>query len=280
MSIVTISRGSYSRGKEVAEALAEELGYECISREILVEASHRFNIPEIQLARALHDSPSIFDHFQGFREQYLDYFKSSFLQRMLEGNVVYHGLAGHFFLQGIDHALKIRINARMSDRVLEEMKREHCSDHKALARLKKDDKERRLWSHRLFGQDTWDSRLYDMVLQVDSLTVQDIVEILAMTVRREQFQETRHSAKQLAKRALLADVKAMAAPVSPHAEVRIVGNSTVELSHLDGRLKCDADARRSFTDKVRKELEIDQVIFREPPQADRAHINTFYNLDL
>jgi hypothetical protein len=46
MSIVTISRGSYSRGKEVAEKVAQKLGYECISRDILLETSEQFNIPE------------------------------------------------------------------------------------------------------------------------------------------------------------------------------------------------------------------------------------------
>jgi len=36
MSIITISRGSYSRGKEVAVKLAQALGYECLSRDILL----------------------------------------------------------------------------------------------------------------------------------------------------------------------------------------------------------------------------------------------------
>lgn len=35
MAIITISRGSYSKGKEVAEKVAEKLGYECISRDVL-----------------------------------------------------------------------------------------------------------------------------------------------------------------------------------------------------------------------------------------------------
>lgn len=107
MPVVTISRGSYSRGKEVAEALAEELNYECISREILNEASKEFNIPEIKLARALHDAPSLLNHFQKARESYLNYFKSAFLEHMERGNIVYHGLAGHFFLQDIQHVLKV-----------------------------------------------------------------------------------------------------------------------------------------------------------------------------
>ena len=44
MAIITISRGSYSKGKEVAERVAQTLGYDCISREILLEASEHFNV--------------------------------------------------------------------------------------------------------------------------------------------------------------------------------------------------------------------------------------------
>ena len=63
MAIITISRGSYSQGKAVAEKLAEKLNYECISRDILLEASEHFNIPEFKLIPAIHDSPSILDRF-------------------------------------------------------------------------------------------------------------------------------------------------------------------------------------------------------------------------
>ena len=30
MGVITISRGSYSKGKEIAEKLANNLGYECV----------------------------------------------------------------------------------------------------------------------------------------------------------------------------------------------------------------------------------------------------------
>ena len=66
MSIVIISRGSYSRGKEVAEKVAQELGYECISRDVLIEASEDFHVPEIKLLRAIRDAPSLLDRFKAF----------------------------------------------------------------------------------------------------------------------------------------------------------------------------------------------------------------------
>jgi hypothetical protein len=39
MPIITISRGTFSGGKDVAECLAGKLGYPCISREVIVEAA-------------------------------------------------------------------------------------------------------------------------------------------------------------------------------------------------------------------------------------------------
>jgi len=50
MGVITISRGSYSKGKEIAEKLAQYLGYECISREILLETSDHFNMRNFIMA--------------------------------------------------------------------------------------------------------------------------------------------------------------------------------------------------------------------------------------
>lgn len=201
MSIITISRGSYSRGKEVAEIVAKELNYKCISRDLLLESSDQFNIPEIRMIRALHDTTSVLERFDGGQDRYISYYKSTFLSHMIKGNVVYHGLAGHFFLQNISHVLKVRINAKMSDRVIEEMKRANCSEEKALYNLKKDDEERRKWGRQLYGKDTWDSRLYDIVYCVDVLTVEDIAEMIVNTIRKKQFRETPDSLAELRKRA-------------------------------------------------------------------------------
>jgi len=122
MSVITISRGSYSRGKEVAEKVARELGYQCISREILLEASEEFNIPEVKLIRALHDAPSILDRFTHGKERYVAFIRQAFLEQVQADNVVYHGLAGHFFVEGVRHVLKVRVFADFEERVAQEQK--------------------------------------------------------------------------------------------------------------------------------------------------------------
>ena len=63
MPIITISRGSYSMGKAVAEQVARRLDYRLISREVLLDAGSRFNIPEIKLKKAIHDAPGILERY-------------------------------------------------------------------------------------------------------------------------------------------------------------------------------------------------------------------------
>ena len=111
MAIITISRGSFSKGKEVAEKVAQKLGYTSVSREIIIKASKEFNIPEIKLAKAIHDAPSFWERFTFGRERYVAHIASTILEYFQRDNVVYHGLAGHFFVRHISHVLKVRIIA-------------------------------------------------------------------------------------------------------------------------------------------------------------------------
>ena len=197
MPIITISRGSYSRGKEVAEKLARKLGYECISRDILLEASEQFNIPEIKLIRAIHDAPSILERFTHGKERYVAFLRSTLLKHVQKDNVVYHGLAGHYFLQGIPHVIKVRIMADLEDRVQEEMRRENISAEEARNILRKDDDERRRWGIQVYGVDTWDPKLYDMVLHIKSLTVDDAVDLISKAAQLPRFQATPESQRLL-----------------------------------------------------------------------------------
>jgi cytidylate kinase len=208
MPIITISRGSYSRGKEVAEKLAQKLGYKCISRDILLEASEQFNIPEIKLIRAIHDAPSVLERFTHGKERYVAYIRSTLLKHVQKDNVVYHGLAGHYFLLGISHVIKVRIMADLEDRVQEEMRREKISAEEARNILKKDDDERRRWGIQLYGVDTWDPMLYDIVLHVKSLTVDDAIDLISKAAQVPHFQATPESQRLVDEMARAAAVEA------------------------------------------------------------------------
>ena len=50
MPIITIYQGASGEGQELAEAVAQELRYRAVGREVLVEASRRYRIPEARLS--------------------------------------------------------------------------------------------------------------------------------------------------------------------------------------------------------------------------------------
>ena len=208
MAIITISRGSYSNGKKVAEKVAERLGYKCISREILLDASKRFHIPEVQLIRAIHDAPSILDRFKHGKHIFVAYIRSALASRAVGDNIVYHGLAGHFLLTGVPHVLKIRIIADMADRVEAETQREHISVDDARTLLEKDDHERRKWSKVLYGFDPWDSSLYDLIIHIHKLTVSDAVDFICQAAFNKQFKTTESGRQKMEDLALACQVKA------------------------------------------------------------------------
>jgi len=276
MSIITINRGSYSRGKEVAEKLALKLGYECISRDILLEASQEFNIPEIKLIRALHDPTSVLERFTYGKERYISYLYAALLQHVRKDNIVYHGLAGQYFLRDISHVLKVRIIADMQARVSEEMRRENISEEKALYILQKDDEERRKWGLQVYGTDTWDSRPYDIVLHIGRLTVDDAVDILFDTVKKPNFQATEESLKLVNDLALSAKVKANLTKIAPKIQVS-ADHGSIHIRNMD---KTPGSSDEAHMKKIAMQIEgVEEVIFSVSASREQHdYINPFHNI--
>ncbi|MEW6079215.1 MAG: cytidylate kinase-like family protein [Thermodesulfobacteriota bacterium] len=278
MPVITISRGSYSRGKEVAEKVAARLGFECISRDILLEASEEFNIPEIRLVRALHDAPSVLDRFTHGKERYISYIRKALLKRVQKDNVVYHGLAGHYFLQHIPHVFKIRVISDMAERVKEEIKRENITGEKALYILKKDDDERRRWGLQLYGIDTWDSQLYDLVLHVKTITVDDAVDIICRMAQAPIFQATPESRRILDNLLLAAEIKAAVVELEPMLKVT-AEDGVVHISGIDTvrKIKPQVLAEIKAVAAVREGV---RKVILDGDLTDSEHhaVNPFHNL--
>lgn len=248
MGVITISRGSYSKGKVIAEKLADKLNYECFSRDVLLEASAYFNIPELKLVRAIHDAPTFLKYFGLRDEKYIIFIREAFLEHIKKDNVVYHGLAGHFFVKDIPNILKVRIIANIEDRVREEMRRENISDKEAHRLLTKDDEERRKWSMNLYGIDTKDSSLYDVVLHIDNLKVDDAVDILYDIAKRPCFQTTHESLLMINDSYLAAKANSIIYGKIPAAEVKCK-DSIIEVD-IDTTLSLEQE----LTDKVKNFL--------------------------
>jgi cytidylate kinase len=249
MAIIAISRESLTRGGEISRNVAERLGYECISREILIEASEVFNIPEIKLIRAIHDAPSILERTRHGKARYIAYIRTALLRRVQKDKVVYHGVAGHFFLQEIPHVLKVRVIEDMARRVHEEATRLKIDPEEASAVLRKDDEERRKWGLSLYEKDTWDADLYDLVLNLKSLTPDDAAKIIAETALSSSFQTTPDSQRLLDDRVLESQVESILIEEYPKLTVK-AKDGDVEIHIFTGITPISASRKEEMVREV------------------------------
>lgn len=197
MSIITISRGSYSRGVEVAEKVAEKLGYRSLDRDVLIEASKEFNIPEVKLFQALEDPPSFFERFTKIKKYYIAYIQSALINHLKADNIVYHGLAGHFFVKDIPHVLKVRIIADLEYRAQFVIRRDRLTRPNAVDFLKRIDASRREWGQHLYGLNIEDPIHYDLVLNTENLSLEAVVDLICEMAAWKQFQTTPASQKKM-----------------------------------------------------------------------------------
>lgn len=227
MTIVTISRGSFSMGRAVAEKAAKRLGFECLSRDVLIEASDKFNIPEIKLVHAVIDAPSFLNRFTHGQESYIAYIQSALTRHLCQDNIVYHGLAGHVFLKNVSHVLKVCIIADMETRVANLMESERMSEQVAISWLTKVDKERRKWTQQLYGVDPWDPVLYDMVIKIEKFDPDEAAEMIYQSARLNRFAATADSRREMEDLALACEVKADLAAKFPGVKVTNTGGNIV-----------------------------------------------------
>ncbi|SLM32544.1 Response regulator receiver protein [Desulfamplus magnetovallimortis] len=208
MAIITISRGSHSMGKAVAERVAEKLGYRIISRDLLLKTSDKFQVPQHTLLQAIHDAPGIFERYKHTKQIYMAYIRSALVEMVAEGEVVYHGLAGHLLLKGLDHVLKIRITANLEGRIARKVKEEGLTEQKARSIIMDDDEQRRKWTRKIYETDPWDSSLYDMVICIDKLSIENAVDFISSAALTEPFRKTEATLKKSQDLLIACNVKA------------------------------------------------------------------------
>jgi cytidylate kinase len=206
MGLIAISRGSYSLGKEVAEKTADRLGYDCVSREVLLRASEEYNVPEIKLTHAVEQAPVFWKRFTKQRRKYITYIRAALMNYLKRDNVVYHGFACHFFVKDLPRVFNVRVISDMEDRARMVMKRDGVSRREAFRRLKKVDEQRSKWGKKLYGIDPGDPGLYDMVLHIGNITVSDAVDTICRTAGLKRFQTTPESKREVEDLAIAAQV--------------------------------------------------------------------------
>ena len=260
MSIIAIARASYSHGKKIAERVAQELHYECISEEVISLASQQFDIPENWLRQAIENAPTLRDRFSYGKQKYIAYIRSALLEYAARDNVVYHALAGHFLLEGIPNVLRVMISATVEERINEVMLQEKVSKKEAAKIIEKFDKERKKWAMYFHGKDPWDLDMYDLGIVIGRLTIDDAVDKILTTVKLPSFQLGSETLKALKDESLAAKVKSDL--MNFYADVEVSAKDGVITVHIKRSLQQE----EALTDDIRG-------ILMEMPGVKEVQVN-------
>lgn len=213
MAIITISRGTMSGGRQLAEMLADKLQYSCVSREIIIKAASDYGVPEDKLFDAMKKSPSIFQKLTFEREQYLAYIQATLCEYAKNDNLIYHGNAGHFLLPGVSHVLKVRLLAEMPFRIKAAMEQFKFAEKEAINYIKRVDRERDKWTKFLYGQDWRSPELYDLVFNLGRTDLYFVSELIARAVELPEFRATPESMKAMNDLATVSRTRAVLAGI-------------------------------------------------------------------
>lgn len=191
MQLICISRGSYGYGKNVAERLAEKLGYACVAREEITEEAtdHGIHVGKLEVAvlknRPLSEAMEIqMDLFKAF-------VSAKLCERVLQGEgVVYHGRTGHLVLPGVSQVLRVRAIADMDSRIRMAMARMNLSREKARAYIEQVDEDIRRWVRILYNVNWDDPALYDVTINAAHLSVENAAAALLPLPALPEFQAT------------------------------------------------------------------------------------------
>jgi cytidylate kinase len=237
MAVVTISRGSASGGLLLAQKLGEKLGYEIVSREDVIREAAHFGASEESLQEALLKPPTFWDRFKHERRRYLVFVQAALCERAAKDRIIYHGNAGHLLLECLPHVLCIRLIATMPFRIRQVMERQHLDQEGAIRCIENADRQRRDWTRFLYGKDWLDPLLYDLVINLKTLTVESAAELAAKAVQRPEFQPTDASRKAMADLVLASRVKAALAADEKTASVDITVQADDGVVSLRGRIR-------------------------------------------
>jgi cytidylate kinase len=214
MAIITIYQGASGSGEELADAVAQSLGCRCISREVLVEASLRYGIPEAKLNEIVEKGSNWWNRFLENLQPYRIALQAAFCQiAVTEGqsHLVYHGHLGHELLPGFKHVLKVLLTAPMEKRIEQVKARQRLNDSAARRFIDETDKARSRRLMAMFGVDWRDMSRFDLVMNLGRISVSAARHLICEAVRLPDYQTTPASKQAFEDFALASRVKAVLA---------------------------------------------------------------------
>ena len=190
MAIVAICRGTRTYATQLAECLAGELDFPVLDEEVIGDAAAHLGVSVADLQERMGDRPSLWEPFSAMRRTYLLALQAALADRVVEGNLVYHGLTGGLLLTDVPATLTARCLAPMAMRTRAVVQATDMDWSTAERYIRDLDEARDRWVKVIHKVDVADPGLYDVVINLENLTIDAACGMIAGMLGQPEFEVT------------------------------------------------------------------------------------------
>lgn len=209
MGILTISRQYGSGGREIGRAIAEEMGYEYVDRQRIIDDMRREGPLWKDKAEYFDENyPDIWERSDWAYRGFVALNQSHFLQYAVKGDVVIMGRGGNFLLKQFPFVLRVRTVAPIEKRIERIMAREAINAENARYLIEKADSEMSKAVYLIYGRNWDDAKEYEMVFDTSEQSQDEIVSVLKDAIIQKDKYKTPEGLQALELRALAEKIKA------------------------------------------------------------------------
>jgi len=188
MKWITVSRKMGTNGSQIARQVAQELGYRFYDTEAINDTARDMGVLESVL-EVDEKAPSLFQRLFSQRPTvYYDRLHSVIYELAKRGDAVFLGRGSHILLKAFGCALHVRVTASPETRVRTLVAR-GFNREAALNAMKRTDDERSGFIRAAFGVDWESPDVYDLVLNMDKLSVDLAVDTVSHVARSSEIVE-------------------------------------------------------------------------------------------
>ena len=187
MYFITLTKKMGTHGSAIARRVADELQYNLYDTEAIENTARELGFLD-DVRQIDEKAPSVVQRlFSHQPEVYLDRLHAVIYELASRGNALFLGRGSHILLRDLACALHIRVTASLETRVRSLMERGFDREV-AIRALQKSDHEREAFIKFAFGR-AWDApELYDLVLNMDNLSVALAADTVVHLARTEEIQ--------------------------------------------------------------------------------------------
>ena len=182
MKWITVSRKMGTHGSDIAKRVASELGYRFYDTEAISQMAQELGV--LEGVREIEEkAPSIFQRIFSQRPiVYLERLTSVLYELAKQGDAVFLGRGSHLLLRDFSCALHVWVTASPATRI-RTLLDQGWTREAAVRAIKRSDDERSAIVKFAFGVDWEDPARYDLVLNMDKLSVTVAVSTVLHVVR-------------------------------------------------------------------------------------------------